>query len=346
MTHLQVSRLDRSRYLGLEVFDTTLIHVQPDSYFDTCYARAGLNPRSDVRKIGMWAWEFQQVPAQWRRIAEPLDEVWAPSRFVTQALKEVLDVPVLDMTPGVELGEVAFFDRSRLGVPQSHTLFLFVFDANSVTERKNPLGLIAAFRRAFRSDDKATLVIKAGNLGMHPEEASRLRAAARQAGAMILEETLPRGELNGLIQACDCYVSLHRSEGFGLTMAEAMLLGKPVIATAYSANLEFMDRTNSLLIGYNLVPVGRRIGPYSKDLLWADPSIVEAAEAMRGSMKTRIRREPGADARNSAQERLSLLAAGKRFARRLEEIRMSKSVKVDSSSADSAISQDRCSANR
>ena len=97
-------------------------------------------------------------------------------------------------------------------------------------------------------------MIKAGNLSSHPEEASRLRAAARQAGAIILDQTLPRGELNGLIQACDCYVSLHRSEGFGLTMAEAMLLGKPVIATGYSGNLEFMDRGNSLLIGHEARP--------------------------------------------------------------------------------------------
>ena len=245
-----VSMLDRSKYLGFEVFDTTLIHVQPTPYYETLYARAGLNPRPGVHRIAMWYWEFGQAPAEWRRIASSLDEVWAPSRFVAHALREVLEVPVMNLTPGVEVGEVIPFDRSLLGIPQSHTLFLFIFDAGSVAERKNPLGLITAFRRAFRSDDKATLVIKARNLRSHPEEASRLRAAARQAGAIILDQTLHRGELNGLIQACDCYVSLHRSEGFGLTMAEAMLLGKPVIATGYSGNLDFMDRGNSLLIGY------------------------------------------------------------------------------------------------
>ena len=244
----------------------TLIHVQPDPYFETCYARAGLNPRPDVHRIGMWYWEFGQAPADWRRIARSLDEVWAPSLLRRARLEGDPRVPVMELTPGVEVGEVIPFDRALLGVPQSHTLFLFIFNANSHIERKNPLGLITAFRRAFRSDDKTTLVIKATNLRMHPEEASRLRAAARRAGTIILDQTLPRGELNGLIQACDCYVSLHRSEGFGLTMAEAMLLGKPVIATAYSANLEFMDRGNSLLVGYELVPVGRQIGPYSKDL--------------------------------------------------------------------------------
>ena len=175
---------------------------------------------------------------------------------------------------------------------------------------------------------------------MHPEEATRLRAAARQAGAIILEQTLPRGELNGLIQACDCYVSLHRSEGFGLTMAEAMLLGKPVIATAYSGNLEFMDRGNSLLIGYELVPVGRQIGPYPKDLLWAEPSVVEAAEAMRWIHEHADEaRALGAKSTDSAEETLSLQAAGKRFARRLEEIKMNKRVRLDSHTGDGAISK-------
>ncbi len=334
------SQLDRSKYLGLEVFDTTLIHVQPTPYYETLYARAGLNPRPDVHRIGMWYWEFREAPVEWRRVASSLDEVWAPSRFVAHALREVLEVPVMNLTPGVEVGEVIPFDRSLLGVPQSHTLFLFIFDAGSVTERKNPLGLITAFRRAFRSNDKTTLVIKAGNLSMYPEEASQLHAAARRAGTIILDQTLPRGELNGLIQACDCYVSLHRSEGFGLTMAEAMLLGKPVIGTAYSANLGFMDRGNSLLIGYELVRVGRQIGPYSKDLLWAEPSVFEAAEAMRWIHENADEaRALGERARISAEETLSLQAAGKRFARRLEEIKMNKTVRPDSPTGDGAISK-------
>ena len=340
LTEPSRSILDRSKYLGLEVFDTTLIHVQPDPYYETCYERAGLSPRPDVHRIAMWYWEFGQAPPEWRRKAESLDEVWAPSRFVAHALREILEVPVMELTPGVEVGEVIPFDRSLLGVPQGHTLFLFIFDANSVTERKNPFGLIAAFRRAFRADDKATLVIKAGNLKMHPEEASRLRAAARQSGTIILDQTLPRGELNGLIQACNCYVSLHRSEGFGLTMAEAMLLGKPVIATAYSANLEFMDRGNSLLIGCELVPVGRQIGPYSKDLLWAEPSVAEAAEAMRWIHENADEaRALGERALISAEETLSLQAAGKRFARRLEEIKMNKTVRLDSHTGERAISK-------
>jgi glycosyltransferase involved in cell wall biosynthesis len=335
-----IAVMDRSKYLGIEVFDTTLIHTQPGPYFESCYARAGLTPRSDVNRIAFWAWEFEQAPADWRRIDEPLDEIWATSSFVGRAIRAVVGVPVFDLFHGIDVGQVTPFDRARLGIPQDHTFFLFIFDAGSVTERKNPLGLITAFRRAFRFDDKVTLVIKAAGLSSQAEEGSRLRAEARGVGAVILEQVLSRAELNGLIQACDCYVSLHRSEGFGMTMAEAMMLGRPVIATGYSGNLEFMDKDNSLLISCKLVPVGRQIGPYSKDWHWAEPSVTKAAEAMRWVHENLDdARALGAKARVSAEATLSLVAAGKRFARRLEQIRMNRTSKHDSAAGAVAVSE-------
>ena len=188
-------------------------------------------------------------------------------------------------------------------------------------DRKNPLGLIKAFRRAFRRKDKVSLVIKVAHAHQFPQDAARLRAAARQAGVILFEQSLSRADLNGLIQTCDCYVSLHRSEGFGLTMAEAMLFARPVIGTAYSGNLEFMDRSNSILIDHKLVPVGREIGPIPKDYLWAQPSIDMAAEAMRWVYEHPTEASDlGQRAKQSAEETLSMLAAGRRFARRLEEI--------------------------
>ncbi len=315
ITEARSLKLDRSPYLGLEVYPQTLIHIQPDAFFDRCYERAELVPRSGIYKIGMWYWEFAKVPPRWKQAVESIDEFWAPSRFVARAMRETFDVPVIELMPGVQVGEIAPFDRARLRIPGTHTFFLFIFDAGSVTERKNPQGVIEAFRRAFRADDDATLVIKAGNLKKDPHTGAVLREAARASATLLLEEHLPRSELNGLMQACDCYVSLHRSEGFGLTMAEAMLLGKPVIGTAYSANTEFMDSSNSLLVDYKLVPVGRQLGPYSDDLIWAEPSIEQAAEAMRWVHENRDQaRRLGEEARNSAEDRLSLRAAGQRFA--------------------------------
>lgn len=320
---------ERSRYLGLEVFDTTLIHVQPTPFFGSCYERAGLHPRRDVHRIAMWYWEYGQVPEEWRAIARDVDEIWAPTRFIGDALRKTIPLPIFDLMPGVEVGEVTPFDRARLGVPADHTLFLFVFDMLSLMERKNPLNLIEAYRRAFRRDDKVSLVIKVGHTHVYSQEAARLRSAARRAGVMLLEQTLPRAELNGLIQACDCYISLHRSEGYGLTMAEAMLFGRPVIGTAYSGNLEFMDRSNSILIDHELVPVGRGSGFVPEHYLWAQPSIDKAADAMRWVYEHPAEASDlGRRAQQSAEETLSMLAAGRRFARRLEEIHLEPSSRL------------------
>ena len=160
-------------------------------------------------------------------------------------------------------------------------MFLFIFDMSSTLERKNPLGLISAFKQAFQSGEKVSLVIKVSRGERHPDEFHRLLNAAKRVGAIVIDQRLAREELNGLIAACDCYISLHRSEGLGLTLAEAMMLSKPTIATAYSGNLDFMDEKNSLLVGYDLVEIQSDAGPYEKGHRWADPSIPEAVNAMR-----------------------------------------------------------------
>ena len=141
------------------------------------------------------------------------------------------------------------------GSQQSSFVFLFIFDLSSTLERKNPLGLIAAFRHAFRRQENATLILKVHPRRTPPRGPLSAQKSSEEGGAIVIDQSLPRGELNGLIAACHCYVSLHRSEGLGLTIAEAMMLGKPSIATAYSGNLDFMDEDNSLLVGYDLVEV-------------------------------------------------------------------------------------------
>ncbi len=144
---------------------------------------------------------------------------------------------------------------------------------------------------------------------------------ARRAGVQVINATLPRAEVLGLIQCCDCYVSLHRSEGFGLTMAEAMLMGKPVIATAYSGNIDFMSMQDSLLVGYDLIPLERDYMPYKKGWLWANPHVAEAAEQMRWVYEQADEAKAlGERAKLSAGRVLSLEAAGRRMANRLREI--------------------------
>jgi GT2 family glycosyltransferase/glycosyltransferase involved in cell wall biosynthesis len=317
---------DRSKYLDFESHDVTLIHVQPEPLFGICYQRAGLVARGEVYRIGMWYWELETIPENWAQIAEPLEELWAPTEFIAKALENVLPQKITRMLPGVELGPVAPFDRSELGLSKDQYVFLFMFDMKSIMERKNPLGLIAAYEKAFRKDDRVKLVIKVSSGHAMPEEIGRLKEAAKKAGAIVVDEVFPREKAYGLINACDSYVSLHRSEGLGLTMAEAMLLAKPVIATRYSGNLDFMEPSHSLLVDYELQQIEGNSPAYvSKlyqgDAFWANPSIEHAAHAMRWMYEhPEEARSMGLLAKAHAENVLSPLAAGQRLKTRLDEI--------------------------
>ena len=309
-------------YLGQEIHDITLIHVQPEPFWDSAFPRAALEPARNRYRIGMWYWEFGEIPPEWERHAESIRELWAPTQFIAGALKKVMPVPVYPMLPGVELGPVATVARAKYGLPTDKFLFLFMYDMNSIQERKNPLGLIEAFREAFRRDDRAALAIKVSRGQNNPIEFAKLTAAAKKAGAFVIDKTVPREDAYGLVQACDCYVSLHRSEGLGLTMAEAMLLGKPVIATNYSGNVDFMTSDDSMLVGYKLVPLESDIQPYKRGYLWAEPSRSEAAHWMRWAYEHQDEaRALGARAKAAAEAVLSMDAAGKRLVARLTAIR-------------------------
>jgi hypothetical protein len=160
-------------------------------------------------------------------------------------------------------------------------MFLFMFDFFSILERKNPLGLIRAFRQAFASGEGPTLVLKTINGGKRLNDLERLRAsAADRPDILVIDEYYTSEQKNALLGLCDCYVSLHRSEGLGLTMAEAMGLGKPVIATGYSGNLHFMTGENSYLVDYAMSSVPADCYPYPKGSVWADPNLEHAAELM------------------------------------------------------------------
>ncbi len=314
--------MHRDRYLGLEAYNATLIHVQPEPLFPIAYYLARLAPRRDVYRIGMWLWETDRIPDEWRAVSRLVNEVWTASRFVAEGLCRSLDVPVHHLTPGLRIDPIGRISRARYGIAPDRFIFLFMFDMSSILERKNPLGLIAAFKEAFRRDDKAALVIKVSRGRSDPDGMARLRRAADEVGAIIVDQVLPRDEVIGLLDACDCYVSLHRCEALGLTMAEAMLLGKPTIATAYSGNLDFMDTSNSLLVGYKLVEIEEDVYLFRKGDYWAEPSIAEAARAMRWVFENRDAAcELGERARITAGDYFSPEAAGRRMAQRLAQIR-------------------------
>ena len=311
---------------GLEPHDATIIHVQPEPLFDSAFDRSDLMERMPrTYRIAYWYWELEAVPAYWAETALAVNEIWAATNFVADALRKVAPVPVRTLFPGVRIG--AFTPRSRRAFglrcrEEGRYAFLFSFHMDSVMERKNPFGLIRAFRRAFRPEEPVDLVLKTTSFGRHDAQVEELRAAAAGANIAVLDKVLTPEEILSLTDACDAYVSLHRSEGLGLGMAEAMLLGKPVIATRYSGNLDFMDDGNSLLVDYDLVQLGRPVPPYDEQACWAEPSTVHAAQLMRRLYDNRPwASELGAAAQRYARVRLAPAAAGKRILQRLAEIK-------------------------
>jgi glycosyltransferase involved in cell wall biosynthesis len=229
-------------------------------------------------------------------------------------------VPVIALPPPVQAPVVSSAPL-RLGVPDGY-LFLFVFDYLSTIQRKNPVGLIEAFIQAFEPGEGPQLLIKTINapLRVLAEEAVLWAAHGRE-DIHVVDRSLSAAERDGLMAACDCYVSLHRSEGFGLTMAEAMAIGKPVIATGYSGNVDFMNAQNSYLVDYEIGLVGPDCEIYPADGEWAEPSVGHAAELMR-----RVWENPeqaatrGVRACQDIAQELSLQTTGAAMRRRLEEL--------------------------
>jgi FkbM family methyltransferase len=235
-------------------------------------------------RIGVWAWELEEFPEWQHNAFDLVDEVWTISDFCRDAIAKHSPVPV--KTIPVPVRDPGSVDRDDL--TDGPVTFLFAFDFNSIAQRKNPWGTISAFQRAFPRNVDVRLIIKTINADLHPLDAERLRNAAGDDGRIeLVERYLTTAELDELYQRSTCYVSLHRSEGFGLTVAEAMARGIPVIATDYSGTSEFVDENSGWPIPYKLVPVGPGCSPYHPDAVWADPDLDAAAEAMRAVLHDR-----------------------------------------------------------
>jgi glycosyltransferase involved in cell wall biosynthesis len=305
-------------------FGVNVIHLDPPAARDVDHHH-GPGFRSEKYNIGYFAWELPEYPDAWMPSLDFFDEIWCPSDFVRESIAPKAPFPVLTMPHSISF-ERPVDDketlRARLGVPGKPFLFLCLFDLNSYTARKNPQAVVDAFRLSGLSAGPAALVIKVQNADANASDYAALVDSVRDLpGTVIIKHTLSRSDVYALEAACDCFVSLHRSEGFGLAVAECMYLGKPVISTDWSATAEYVDAECGLPVRYSLVQLEETHGPYTKGSTWAEPDVAHAAQLMRDiawapAEAARI----GAAARRAIEGRFSPALIGARYRRRLEAI--------------------------
>jgi glycosyltransferase involved in cell wall biosynthesis len=261
-------------------YDTNLICLNAD-YLHEFSADVGIDFFAGRYSIGVWFWETTVFRPENPSGLRFLDEVWVASEYVRRALDAEASIPIHVAPLPIEEPAPPTLTRSDLALPDAYT-FLYVFDFVSA-ERKNPKAVVEAFTRAFESGEGPVLVLKSINgRERKPALLAELQAhVADRPDIRIRDDYVSANTKNAITAACDCFVSLHRSEGFGLTIAEAMAHGKPVIATGYSGNMDFMDAGSSYLVPYRLVPVPSDWWAHAPGSEWAEPDVDAASALMR-----------------------------------------------------------------
>lgn len=263
-------------------YGINLIFVNPD-YMRQAFDSLDRQKLEGRHTIACWFWELERVPDAWLWALDAVDEIIVASNFVGRAFRDVTDKPVLRVPLPLPDTEDSGASRQDFGLPSDKFVFLTTFDFHSSIHRKNPFAAIAAFRAAFPSGrNDVRLLVKSSNGHHHPEALRHLISIAVEDPRVIVrDQVLDRAHMKALQRCADAYVSLHRAEGFGLGMAECMAMGKPVIGTAWSGNLDFMTPENSCLVDYQLVKVEQGEYQHANGARWADPSISQAAGFMR-----------------------------------------------------------------
>jgi glycosyltransferase involved in cell wall biosynthesis len=266
---------------GEAPYDTNVICLNAD-HLAQFAADVGIGLFANRYSVGVWFWETNVFRAEDRAAARFLDEIWVASEYVRSAVGPEVEIPVHVVPVVVSPPAGPFLTRAELGLPAGY-MFLFLYDFVSA-ERKNPGAVVEAFTRAFDPGEGPKLVLKSINgRERKPRQLGELVDLTRgRDDIVVCDGYVSAAERDSYLAACDCYVSLHRSEGFGLTLAEAMACGKPVIATGYSGNLEFMDEESGYLVPYRLVEIPDEWWAYAPAAIWAEPDVAAAAELMRG----------------------------------------------------------------
>lgn len=304
--------------------DINIFHINGNEV-EQSLAHLGATNRWDGYNIIYPAWELSRYPKEWADQLDRFDEIWAPSRFIQGSLETACRKPVIHMPLACEVVMSSLMSRRYYGIPETDYTFLFFFDIRSYTSRKNPQAVIESFRRLLKARPfaKVRLVLKINGAEMSPNVLRQLHdeLTGITSNVTILHRLMTDNEAKNLVRCCDCFVSLHRSEGFGRGISEAMALGKPVIATGYSGNMEFMNTDVSFPVAYDLIPLNIGEYPHWENQVWADPNMEAAANYM-----AKLIDEPelgwaiGKKAQMHMKNNYSYSAIGLNYRTRIEEI--------------------------
>jgi glycosyltransferase involved in cell wall biosynthesis len=263
--------------------DINIFHINGNEV-EQSLAHLGASHRWDGYNVIYPLWELARYPEEWARQLDRFDEIWAPSRFIHDGLQRACARPVFHMPLSCEVRLGSFLGRRHFRIPENDYTFLFFYDLRSYSSRKYPQAVIRAFRQllAARPSASTHLIIKMNGVETNPQAFSELQQDTCDLGhrVTLFHQVMGSNEVKNLVRCSDCFVSLHRSEGYGFGIAEAMVLGKPVIATAYSGNMDFMIPGGSYGIGYRLIPVNEGDYPHAHDQVWAEPDVDQAASCM------------------------------------------------------------------
>lgn len=243
------------------------------------------------KRIIQPAWELPHYPAEWAREVERFDEAWGFSSFVSSTLKSAVSIPVRTLPLATAIRRIRNLGRRDFGIPEGAFVFLFFFDLTSFIERKNPFATLNAFQKVIDSfaGGDIRFVVKLNSSHAKAADRQRFLEFIQPFGdhVILLDRRMDDAEVKALHLCADAFVSLHRAEGYGFGLAEAMFLQKPVIGTGWSGNLDFMNHENSILISYKLVPVPANAYPHAQGQEWAEADNDEAAQAMIRLAKSR-----------------------------------------------------------
>lgn len=258
-------------------YGINLIHVNMDDF--SYFYKHNKDTFQGHYNIAYWLWEVSDFPEKWIPLINQLDEVWTPAEYVSESIRKVTNKPVRTIPYSVEAEYDEKYDREYFHLPNDQFLVLMMYDFNSISERKNPKGCIEAFKKAYSKEDNVGIVIKISHADEN--EFEQLKQLLDGYNVYFIDKILTKVEVNSLIHDVDVYLSLHRAEGFGLVLAESMLMKTATVASNYSANTEFQTKENSCLVDCSLINVGQDIYPYKKEYVWGDPNIEQASEYLK-----------------------------------------------------------------